>query len=212
IFESYYSNGLIKTFFWRNANLIFETRINMERNVSQDKGDAAQEFMREVVNDLGYAPKSEKNQQARGSIDLRPNSRFLIPGIIGILLLITVSAFFFLDQREVSKKDIASIQTGLNRLEERLDRLDLLEERIARLEAEEKRLLQSLKNMARGNLNAEKKKASSQAKNRYHTVRPGESLYSIAKKYDVSTDELCRLNKIAPKKAIQPGQKILIGQ
>ena len=179
--------------------------------MNRDKDEAAQEFMKEVADDLGYTPRSERDQRFRG-VDSRSGSGFLIPGGIVILLLIAIGLFFFTGRSEVAKKDLTSIKAGLNRLEDKLIRLDGLEERISRLEKEEKKLKQSVNKIAKRSLNNQKKRSSSQVKRRYHTVRSGESLYTIASKYGISTDKLCRLNKITPKKPIQPGQKLLVGQ
>ena len=179
--------------------------------MNRDKDEAAQEFMKEVADDLGYTPRSERDQRFRG-VDSRSGPGFLIPGGIIILLLIAIGLFFFTGRSEVAKKDLASIQAGLSRLEDKLIRLDGLEERISRLEKEEKKLKQSVNKIAKRSLNNQKKRSSSQVKRRYHTVRSGESLYTIANKYGIPTDKLCRLNKITPNKAIQPGQKLLVGQ
>jgi len=43
-----------------------------------------------------------------------------------------------------------------------------------------------------------------------HTVNPGESLYLIAKAYDVSLEELARVNQLKNPHQIRPGQKIII--
>jgi len=179
--------------------------------VNRDKDETAQEFMKEIADDLGYTPKAEREQRSRG-VDSRSGPGSLILVGIGILLLIAIGLFFFSGRSEVAKKDLASIQAGLNRLEDKLIRLDGLEERIIRLEKETKKLKQSVNKIAKRSLNNQKKSSSSQVKKRYHTVRSGESLYTIANKYGISTDKLCRLNKITPKKPIQPGQKLLVGQ
>ncbi len=179
--------------------------------MNRDKDEDAQEFMKEVANDLGYTPKSEREQRSRG-VDSRSGPGFLLSGGIIILLLIAIGLFFFTGRSEISKKDLTSIQAGLNSLETKLAFLDKLEERIARLEKGEKELKQSVNKIAKRSLNNQKKSSSSQVKKRYHTVRSGESLYTIANKYSISTDKLCRLNKITPKKPIQPGQKLLVGQ
>ena len=186
-------------------------RTQKEASVSQDKNETAQEFMKEVVDDLGYTPKGERNQRSMRSGDLRPGSGFLIPAGIVILLLIAIIAFFLTGRTDGYREDFAAIQSGLNRLEERLARLDGLEDRVTRLEKEAKKLLQSVKNITARNVKTYKKKPSSPVKKRYHTVRAGDSLYSIAKKYGISTDKLCRLNKITPKKPLQPGQRLLVG-
>ena len=179
--------------------------------MNQDKDEAEQEFMQEIADDLGYTPKSGREQRSRGG-DPRSGPGFLICGGIVIFLLIAIGLFFFHGRSEISKKDLTAIQAGLNSLETKLAFLDRLEERISRLEKEEKKLKQSINKIAKRSFNNQKKRSISQVKRRYHTVRSGESLYTIADKYDISMDKLCKLNKITPKKPIQPGQKLLVGQ
>lgn len=43
---------------------------------------------------------------------------------------------------------------------------------------------------------------------RYHTVRAGESLWSIAQRYGVSVETLCRANGLTLRSAIHPGQRL----
>ena len=45
---------------------------------------------------------------------------------------------------------------------------------------------------------------------RYHVVRTGESLWTIAQKYKTTPETLRRLNNLSPGQAIHPGQKLLI--
>lgn len=44
----------------------------------------------------------------------------------------------------------------------------------------------------------------------FHIVRPGDSLSSISKKYNLSVKELATLNKLTPKSSLFPGQKLVI--
>lgn len=44
----------------------------------------------------------------------------------------------------------------------------------------------------------------------YHVVRPGENLFRIGKAYDVTSEELARLNHLSDPKQIRAGQKIFI--
>ena len=44
-----------------------------------------------------------------------------------------------------------------------------------------------------------------------HTVAPGENLYRIALRYNLSMDELRRLNNLKPDQSIQVGQKLNVG-
>lgn len=48
------------------------------------------------------------------------------------------------------------------------------------------------------------------AEAKVHTVYKGQRLGSIAKRYNVSVDELCRANGISRRDAIHPGQKLVI--
>ena len=45
---------------------------------------------------------------------------------------------------------------------------------------------------------------------RYHKVKPKETLYSIARRYGISADEVYRLNNLKPTQNIRPGQKLLV--
>ncbi|MBW1779917.1 MAG: LysM peptidoglycan-binding domain-containing protein [Deltaproteobacteria bacterium] len=185
--------------------------------MNQDKNEAAQDFMKEVVDDLGYTPKGDKNNRSARSGGPKTGPGFLIPTGIVILLLVAIIAFFFTDKTGDYKEDLMAIQSGLQRLEEKMARLDGLEKRVARLEAEAKKLVKSVNAITARNVKTDKKKASlsrkksSPTKKRYHTVRAGESLYAISKKYGISIDKLCKLNKISPKKPLQKGQRLLVG-
>jgi hypothetical protein len=48
------------------------------------------------------------------------------------------------------------------------------------------------------------------SKTKYHQVEPGDTFYSISKKYDLSVEELIRLNKMKPDSVLMPGQKLII--
>jgi nucleoid-associated protein YgaU len=57
----------------------------------------------------------------------------------------------------------------------------------------------------------QKPKTVPQIKGRYHTVRSGETLWSIAQKYPgVSHLDIQKANRMGNKDIIQPGQKIKI--
>ena len=48
------------------------------------------------------------------------------------------------------------------------------------------------------------------SKGAIHVVRSGESLWTIAKRYRVTTETLIRANSIGPKEIIRPGRKVII--
>jgi LysM repeat protein len=45
---------------------------------------------------------------------------------------------------------------------------------------------------------------------KYHDVQPGDTLYSISKKYDLEVDELLDLNRMKSGSVIVPGQKLIV--
>jgi len=45
---------------------------------------------------------------------------------------------------------------------------------------------------------------------RYHKVKPKETVYSIARRYGMSADEIYRLNNLKQTQNIRPGQKLLV--
>jgi LysM repeat protein len=52
----------------------------------------------------------------------------------------------------------------------------------------------------------------SESKAQYHQVEPGDTLYSISKKYGITVEELIRLNNMKPDSVLMPGQKLIIHQ
>ena len=73
-------------------------------------------------------------------------------------------------------------------------------ERVAQLEKAEKTEKSSRQNISKENNQTKK----------FHKVRAGESLYAIAKKYDVSVKDLADWNNLKAKKSIQTGTKLVV--
>jgi LysM repeat protein len=53
-------------------------------------------------------------------------------------------------------------------------------------------------------------KSAVSSKKLYHTVKKGETLYRISKKYGISVNELRKLNKLSADQPIRIGQKLLV--
>ena len=45
---------------------------------------------------------------------------------------------------------------------------------------------------------------------KYHQVQPGDTLYSISKKYDLNVEELLAINRMKADSVIVPGQKLIV--
>ena len=61
-------------------------------------------------------------------------------------------------------------------------------------------------------LKATTKKSSPTPRVRYHTIRSGETLYRIGKRYGLGVDELIRLNHLDPKGTLRIGDKLRISR
>jgi LysM repeat protein len=53
-------------------------------------------------------------------------------------------------------------------------------------------------------------KTADQPSQKHHTIVKGDTLYSIAKKYGLSVEEIRRLNNLSPTQPIKAGQKLII--
>ena len=198
------------------------------------------EFEGQIAGDLGYTRKGKNIRRRRSFLDFNPQGKTLILVGAGIVLLVALIAIFFGAGNKQSTEDLTSIRLDLDRLEDKLTRLEGMEVRIAFLEKQEKGLQQSIaetdrsgglltqqtdkltqrldsleKRMAMVATKTEapyviQRKPISLPKGRYHKVTLGENLYRISLKYGISLDELCRLNNMTPAQLIRPGQKLLV--
>jgi LysM repeat protein len=109
------------------------------------------------------------------------------------------------------EKEITELQASVTKGEEPQDlftqRLNALSLQINRLENQVKSASESVRGSG-----SVQPSAVTQDKGRYHEVKPGETLYRIARTYGLSVDELCRLNNISPNDVgdIQPGRRLLV--
>ncbi len=128
--------------------------------------------------------------------------------------------------------DMEKFEQKLAELENQLKKLDLLQNHMDRIEANlasqlnqfsskfeaamdksAKERKTPLKADAKKAPVDNKQKTGSKTVGKYHQVRSGETLYGIGRDYNVSTEELYRLNpSLSRKSGIYPGQKIRISE
>ncbi len=181
----------------------------------------------------------EENQRRRGFVP-RQNSRKSMVMVGAIVLVVVLAVLFFMAQGEKKSPevDLQPLLKKIGLLEERMLKLESkgkeapqvqekldsltrnLNERLSHLEKE----INQIKEEA---ASAKKKPEVSQpaapppappAKSpakpgttRVHTVAPGENLYRIALRYNLSVEELRRLNNMRPDQSLQVGQKLTVG-
>jgi len=170
--------------------------------------------------------------------DKIPLSKF---GIGFLILLILLILLFARNRSTALENRIVALENSVKNLEQMVDKLNVVDNRVAqvweqaqtfqqfkeRFDRSEAALtsrmdqivinLDSLqKQMSR--VRTQKAKTSKTATvskkttgNRYHTVKPGETLYQIAPRYGLTIKKLRQLNKLGESDTIYPGQKLVVG-
>ena len=189
-------------------------------------------IVEEMAEDRGRAGNRETTERREPSDDSGNGGlrTLLFGGVAAVVLLAVV--FLLLGGGDSEKADaLLSIQERLNRLEERLDRLEesgpqldsiterisVLQKTVNSLERDRPSMQQRIDRIARrveslGTVPASPQKpvTRSSGGTRKHTIQKGETLFSIARRYSLSLDDLCRLNGIDRDDVIQPGQTLII--
>lgn len=157
-------------------------------------------------------------------------SYLILAGIVVLILVIGCVLFFKFHR--TSTADLEATKNRLKMLEQRFPQLAgqvmELEQSMSNLNASGESLTKRLDALSYRVVQLQTAAVATQAKGKtpvggqeksavktepaYHQVQPGETLYRIAKKYEISLEELCRLNQISKEQAIKPGQKLLVSQ
>jgi LysM repeat protein len=206
--------------------------------MTQNPTSNGQEMFEDMSNDLADVEKSVPPRRDSSRFSKPSRVPKIILGV-GILILIVLLDLFFRGSNGVSKEDLSVVRTRLDLLEKRLVSLDGTEKKISSLESQLQALQQSVARIdfaqkslrekidklgqqverntmpppAKTTVTHSSQKTPTAQGGRYHEVRPGETLYSIAGKYHMTMDELRRLNNLKPNQnTIKPGQKLLVSQ
>ena len=196
--------------------------------------DLAREDLSEEVTIL-----NEKGENKRGFVPRQNSTKSLMLLGAGVLVVVLLLLFFLgQGEKKAPEVDLQPLLKKIGLLEERMAKLESkgkeapqvqekldsltrnLSERFSHLEKE----INQIKEEA---ASAKKKvevsqpvapatappprSASKPGAGRVHTVAPGENLYRIAMRYNLSMDELRRLNNLKPDQSIQVGQKLNVG-
>lgn len=165
-------------------------------------------------------------------------SRF---GIGFLILLILLFLLFARNRSVVLENRIAALENSVKDFEKMVDKLDVVDNRVAQVWEQAQTFQQFKERFDRSeaaltsrmdqiviNLSSlqkqipkvrtQKAKTSKAAKvskkttgNRYHIVKPGETLYQIGPRYGLTVKKLRQLNKLGDGDTIYPGQKLVVG-
>lgn len=139
-----------------------------------------------------------------------------------LVVVFFVGGLFGCSDEKVSK-DVGSIKSRLEKIENRLVNIEKSAKRVGLLEAEFQKLQQSMEAWERA-ITARlapvsKKKTESRSKavdirkdvkRKQYVIEKGDSLFRVAQKHDMTLDQLCKLNKITTKTVLHPGEKLLV--
>jgi len=160
-----------------------------------------------------------------------------ITGAGVVILIIFISILFHKTDETTEVGEQEEMASRIRKIEDRLTDMEKFEQKLVELEKEGKKigLLQSRLDHIEANMAArldrlsaksepsvlthsaesastgDTQKTGSKTVGKYHQVVPGETLYSIGRKYNMSLQDLLRLNpSLSKNSGIQPGQKITV--
>ena len=175
--------------------------------MSEEKDKAVQEFMEEIAEDLGYSPKREKRAIHGRLTEFGWVKKSVIFAGAGVILLILIIVGFSTMGSKISRDDLAPMQGELEEIKERIIALEGVERRLSLLE---KQTEKSIQTAAVSGPTIENRKGNRAGGKIYHTVRKGDTLSGIGKKYGISAQRLCQLNGMNMKQTLSLGQKLLV--
>jgi LysM repeat protein len=195
----------------------------MTREASAD----TQEIFGEMQEDLERQKASVRRN--RDPQDSNSSGKFLLLwGSIGIIFILLIVLLFRGGDKGVAE-ELNVLKGRMEQMEKKTAAQEAIAKRLETVDAQIKGLQQSISKIEGGQRSlverterlaqhAEKpavpppvaeKRPSAQAK--IHEVRPGETIFSIAKKYNISADQIRKLNNMTKKDTIKAGQKLVVG-
>ena len=193
----------------------------MTRDVSSD----TQEIFGEMQEDLARQRASSRRNRSPQNPDFSGKS-LLLWGFIGIILLLLIVLLFRGGDKAVTE-DLSALKARMEQMEKKASALESaakkmdavdgqikgLQQSVSKVEGAQRTLAERIDKFAQraekpSAAQAAQKKPDAQAK--LHEVQPGETIFSIAKKYNVPADQLLKLNNLSKKDTIKAGQKLVV--
>jgi LysM repeat protein len=195
--------------------------------MTRDVGADTQEIFGEMQEDLARQKANVHRNRNSQNPESSGKSLFLW-GVIAIILILLIVLLFRGGDKAVTE-ELNTLKGRVEQMEKRVSTLETAAKKSETVEAQIKGLQQSVlkvesaqrslaERIDRVAQKAEKPSApqaaqkKSTAKTKVHEVQPGETIFSIAKKYNLSTDQLLKLNNMTKKDTIQAGQKLVVAR
>ncbi len=199
--------------------------------MNESRETEMKDIVEELAEDRGRTMKRDEGQLHQNEppgegIGWRPIA--IAAAVLAVLL--ALGLILFSGGNGDSITELNSLNQRLDRVETRLRNLERVLERVtetagaaeelnesvSRLESEQRSILDHIDGLARKveELGRERTRAPAEPEpaTGTHTVKRGETLFSISRRYGMSVDELCRLNGIGRGAVIRPGQELTVNK
>jgi LysM repeat protein len=169
-----------------------------------------------IEEDLKYdRPKGldDRVRRRRVNFPFKPAGKKILWAAGAVVVIIFLFAFFYGGDSESNGIDLSGIQASLENLTTKVEEnndhilkdLGTLKDKIDQLQSRVDALAVKVRSTG-----AVVKKPVGQSTKKYHTIRRGENLSLIARKYGLTVNELCSINGITPRNPIHPGQQLRV--
>jgi len=201
--------------------------------MNQNSATESDQIALDLTEDMLEAPGSDEDLKPRRGRDGSKSSHLpIIVVSAGVFILAFLIVVWVNSNKKGTDIELNTLKLKINMLEGRLSHLEkevpdlqasvekgrepqsFLTQRLDALSQQVNQLENQVSSAAAGVKVSDSAQPSTltRDKRRYHEVKPGETLYRIARTYGFSVDELCRLNDISPDDVgdIQPGRRLLV--
>ena len=194
--------------------------------------DKEMDFSEEMDDDLQYTG-ARSRRKLPSPIEGLP-LKWVVLGAAALLVLLVTATGLFGRSGGIGAEELNAVRSAVERIDKRLAAVETIAERVGLVERQEVELQDTIRNMNQtiGSLSqrlaalTEKvesaQKQASAVKSpaapepakgtAVHEVRPGETLYAIAKQYNMTINDLVRINKLSGNLTIHPGQKLVVSR
>jgi LysM repeat protein len=195
--------------------------------MTRDVGADTQEIFGEMQEDLARQKANVRHNRNSQNPESSGKS-LLLWGVIGIILILLIVLLFRGSDKAVTEelntlkvrveqmeKEVSTLETAAKKLETVEAQIKGLQQSVLKVESAQRSLAERIEKIAQkaekpSTPQAAQKKSTARAK--VHEVQPGETIFSIAKKYNLSPDQLLKLNNMTKKDTIQAGQKLVVAR
>jgi LysM repeat protein len=204
-----------------------ESRMELKRDMGKT------DLMDDMSDELeGQAREERSQRRIRNGFGGESQKKPLILAAAAAVILIVLLVLLFGGGDKNAAKELEAVKSKVEGIEKRLARIEPMEQKtsslenqikglqgsVTRLEGQARALKDQLEKLSQApapkpqapQAAAPQKKPSGPGEKKLHEVKRGETVFNIAKKYNMKADELRRLNNLSKNDAIQPGQKLIV--